>query len=62
MKIKLEASLSGNDIIQSFLNQLSVQEMKFGAKPEEIVIYVTNKDGKDIPINSDKIKVVFSRE
>ncbi len=67
MKIKIESILDGRELIEYFVAKLKENNIETVWKGEDpapmgITILVTNKDGKDVSILPDKLKIVFNKE
>lgn len=60
MKIKINAELTGQEILDLFINQL--KENKIDPDLTKIKIFVTNKNGQEVVLDADKIKVTYSNE
>ena len=61
MKIKINAVLMGEEIVQGYIiPQLEANNIKFDANC--LKIYVVNSKGADVEVGADKIKFVFDKE
>jgi len=59
MKLTVNAVLDGEDIVKNFLDLLSQNNIK--AEGKDINIIVKSKDGKDVEITADRLKLVFNQ-
>lgn len=59
MKINIEAIFEGEEIVQTFLDSLSSQNIK--TTKENVKIFVKSKDNKDIEIPPERLRVVFNQ-
>ncbi len=59
MKINVNAEINGEEIVKIFLDVLLKQGIT--GKSEEIKFLVQSKEGKEVEITSDRLKVVFNR-
>lgn len=61
MKIKIEVTLLGEEILEKFI--LSLKETGIISLPEECKIFVfSDKAGKEVEISPDKLKIVFNNK
>lgn len=67
MKIKIESIIEGRELIEYFVAKLKENNIDCPWKedadlPVGFKILITNKNGEDISISSDKLKIVFNKE
>lgn len=67
MKIKIESVVDGKEIVEDFINKLKSSNIDTSWKgdsdlPSGVKILITNKNGQDIEISPDKLKIVFNKE
>lgn len=60
MKIKVNATLEGAEILEKFLAQL--KENNITAGPEDCKIFVLNKQNAEVEISVDKLKITYNKE
>lgn len=60
MTIKIEANMTGPDILAAFAKVLNDNQIT--PNPDKLKILVTNSQGKEVEIASDKIRLVYNQE
>lgn len=58
MKIQINAEQTGKEIVQSFAKSLA--DNKLSVAEEQIKIIVLSKDGKEVEVTPDRIKVIYN--
>jgi hypothetical protein len=58
MKLKIEAHLSGQEIVDLFIKQLN--ENQITPALENVKFIVVNKDGKEISVSPDKVYLAYN--
>jgi hypothetical protein len=61
MKIKVNAILSGEEIIQNFLKQLKENNIDPDMANVQLLVYSENKK-QDIEIKPENLKIIFNKE
>ncbi len=59
MKVQIKAEINAHEIIESFLKQLKDNNIQ--AEPGDIKILVLSKDGKEVDITPDRLRVAFEK-
>lgn len=64
MQIKIQSVMDGQELLSYFVaknkeNNIDIAH-KSGSNPSQTKILVTNKNGEDVEISPDKIKIVYS--
>ena len=67
MKIKIESTCDGRELIEDFINKLKSNNIethwKEGADlPVGVKIVVKNKNDQDVEVSPDKLRIIFNKE
>ena len=60
MKITINSVLEGEDVVKFFLEYLANNNVKADGK--DIKILIKSKEGKDVEVGADRLRLVFNRE
>ena len=60
MKIQVKIEQNGNEIINSFITE--AKKSNVDVEPNKVLIIILSKEGKELSITPDRLKLVFNQE